>query len=92
VTSAWRKLAEIRIIAAGLPLPKVIVPVDEIRNGKLDPEGFLYAPRALHGPICSMSPADLRNRSRLGSASSRTCATMALAGTPGTAKKGPPGA
>jgi len=29
--------------AAGLPLPKVIVPVDEIRNGKPDPEGLLRA-------------------------------------------------
>jgi len=47
VTSAWRKLAEIRIIAAGLPLPKVIVPVDEIRNGKPDPEGFLRAAEQL---------------------------------------------
>ena len=47
VTSAWRKLAEIRIIAAGLPLPKVIVPVDEIRNGKPDPEGFLHAAEQL---------------------------------------------
>ena len=47
VTSAWRKLAEIRIIAAGLPLPKVIVPVDEIRNGKPDPEGFLRAAEEL---------------------------------------------
>ena len=43
VTSAWRKLAEARVIAAGLPLPKVIVPVDEIRNGKPHPEGFLHA-------------------------------------------------
>jgi sugar-phosphatase len=43
VTSAWRKLAEIRIIAAGLPLPEVIVPIDEISNGKPDPEGFLHA-------------------------------------------------
>ncbi len=43
VTSAWRKLAEIRIMAAGLPLPKVIVPIDEIQNGKPDPEGFLQA-------------------------------------------------
>src|SRR5262245_48305428 len=34
VTSAWRTLAEARIAAAGLPLPKVIVPVDEIQNGK----------------------------------------------------------
>jgi sugar-phosphatase len=43
VTSAWRKLAEIRIMAAGLPLPAVIVPIDEIRNGKPDPEGFFQA-------------------------------------------------
>ena len=47
VTSAWRKLAETRVIAAGLPLPKVIVPVDEIRNGKPDPEGFLHAAEQL---------------------------------------------
>lgn len=43
VTSAWRKLAETRVLGAGLPLPRVIVPVDEIRNGKPDPEGFLLA-------------------------------------------------
>ena len=43
VTSAWRKLAEARVVAAGLPLPAVIVPIDEIRNGKPDPEGFLLA-------------------------------------------------
>ena len=43
VTSAWRRLAEIRIKAAGLTLPTVIVPIDEIRNGKPDPEGFLQA-------------------------------------------------
>ena len=47
VTSAWRKLAEIRVIAAGLPLPKVIVPIDEIRNGKPDPEGFIQAAEQL---------------------------------------------
>jgi sugar-phosphatase len=47
VTSARRKLAEIRVIAAGLPLPKVVVPVDEIRNGKPDPEGFLQAAKQL---------------------------------------------
>jgi sugar-phosphatase len=47
VTSACRKLAETRVIAAGLPLPKVIVPVDEIRNGKPDPEGFLHAAEQL---------------------------------------------
>jgi mannitol-1-/sugar-/sorbitol-6-phosphatase len=47
VTSAWRKLTEIRVFAAGLPLPRVIVPVDEIRNGKPDPEGFLRAAEQL---------------------------------------------
>ena len=29
-------------MAAGLPLPTVIVPIDEIRKGKPDPEGFLH--------------------------------------------------
>ena len=43
VTSAWRRLAEARVLAAGLPLPRVMVPVDEIRNGKPHPEGFLQA-------------------------------------------------
>lgn len=43
VTSAWRKLAETRVLAAGLPLPTVMVPIDEIENGKPDPEGFLHA-------------------------------------------------
>jgi sugar-phosphatase len=47
VTSARRKLAETRVLAAGLLLPRVIVPVDEIRNGKPDPEGFLRAAEQL---------------------------------------------
>lgn len=47
VTSAWRALAEARIIGAGLPLPKVIVPVDEIRSGKPNPEGYLRAAELL---------------------------------------------
>lgn len=50
VTSAWRTLAEARVRAAGLPLPKVIVPVDEIGNGKPDPEGFLCAAERLGVP------------------------------------------
>ena len=50
VTSAWRTLAETRVAAAGLPIPKVIVPVDEIRNGKPDPEGFLCAAERLGVP------------------------------------------
>ncbi len=47
VTSAWRALAEARVVAAGLPLPKVIVPADEIRNGKPHPEGYLRAAERL---------------------------------------------
>jgi mannitol-1-/sugar-/sorbitol-6-phosphatase len=47
VTSARRKLAEARVIAAGLPLPRVIVPVDEVRKGKPDPEGFHHAAEQL---------------------------------------------
>jgi sugar-phosphatase len=47
VTSAWRTLAESRVAAAGFPLPKVIVPIDEIRKGKPDPEGFLHAAKQL---------------------------------------------
>jgi mannitol-1-/sugar-/sorbitol-6-phosphatase len=50
VTSAWRTLAEARVTAADLPLPKVIVPVDEIQNGKPDPEGFLRAAERLGVP------------------------------------------
>jgi sugar-phosphatase len=47
VTSAWRTLAEARIRVAGLPLPNVIVPVNEIRDGKPEPEGFLHAAERL---------------------------------------------
>ena len=47
VTSAWRTLAEARVRAAGLPLPKVMVPIDEIRHGKPHPEGFLRAAERL---------------------------------------------
>jgi mannitol-1-/sugar-/sorbitol-6-phosphatase len=47
VTSAWRTLAVSRITTAGLPLPRVIVPIDEIRNGKPEPEGFLHAAERL---------------------------------------------
>ncbi len=36
--------------AAGLPLPKVIVAVDEIQNGKPHPEGFLCAADRLGVP------------------------------------------
>lgn len=47
VTSATRKLAVTRIGVAGLPLPKVLIPVDEIQKGKPDPEGYLLAAQKL---------------------------------------------
>lgn len=47
VTSAWRALAETRVTGAGMPLPEVIVPVDEISKGKPDPEGYLKAAQLL---------------------------------------------
>lgn len=50
VTSARRTLAQARVTAAGLPVPKVIVPADEIRNGKPHPESFLRAAELLGVP------------------------------------------
>jgi mannitol-1-/sugar-/sorbitol-6-phosphatase len=43
VTSAHRKLAEVRLRSAGLPIPAVMVCGDEISRGKPDPEGYLKA-------------------------------------------------
>jgi mannitol-1-/sugar-/sorbitol-6-phosphatase len=48
VTSAWRTLAEARLAAAGLPTPPLLVPADEIRVGKPDPEGYLLAAAQLN--------------------------------------------
>lgn len=47
VTSAQRLLAERRLAGAGLPVPRVLVPVDEIERGKPDPEGYLKAAKLL---------------------------------------------
>jgi sugar-phosphatase len=41
VTSCTRPLAEVRIRAAGLPVPKVIVTSNDIKNGKPHPEPYL---------------------------------------------------
>ncbi len=50
VTSAPRQLAETRIQAAGLPLPRLLVPADEITMGKPHPEGYLKAAYELGFP------------------------------------------
>lgn len=47
VTSASRRLAEVRMAAAGLPLPGTLVSADDVINGKPDPEGYLRAASAL---------------------------------------------
>lgn len=51
VTSAPRALAGLRLTAAGLELPQVLVPGDEVTRGKPDPEGYAEAARRLGVPI-----------------------------------------
>lgn len=43
VTSAPRDLALRRMAAAGLPVPEMLVPADEIEHGKPHPDGYLRA-------------------------------------------------
>jgi sugar-phosphatase len=43
VTSAWRRLAEIRLQCAGLPLPDVLITADEVKRSKPHPDGYLAA-------------------------------------------------
>jgi sugar-phosphatase len=47
VTSASLELATVRLRAANLPLPRVLVTAEEVRRGKPDPEGFLLAAERL---------------------------------------------
>jgi sugar-phosphatase len=47
VTSASRELARVRLLAADLPLPNVLVSADDVRAGKPDPEGYLTAAKLL---------------------------------------------
>ena len=48
VTSAPRLLAERRLAGAGFPVPSVLVPADEIEQGKPDPEGYRKAAQLLN--------------------------------------------
>ncbi len=50
VTSAWTRLARLRLRCAGLPLPAVLVTSDDVERGKPDPEGYLQAARRLMVP------------------------------------------
>ncbi len=51
VTSCTKKLAHVRIRAAGLPEPKFIVTSSDIKRGKPDPEPYLKGAKAI-----SLSP------------------------------------
>jgi mannitol-1-/sugar-/sorbitol-6-phosphatase len=48
VTSAKRRLAEMRFRVTGLPLPKALITSDLIQRGKPDPECYLRAADALN--------------------------------------------
>jgi mannitol-1-/sugar-/sorbitol-6-phosphatase len=52
-TSCTRRLAEVRIRAAGLPLPKHMVTSTDVQRGKPDPEPYIKAAR-----ILGFAPAD----------------------------------
>lgn len=43
VTSAPRALAEARLRFAGLPLPRCLIAMEDVRAGKPDPDGYLKA-------------------------------------------------
>lgn len=47
VTACDRPVAEARLAAAGLPVPKVMVTADQLEKGKPDPAGYLLAARKL---------------------------------------------
>jgi sugar-phosphatase len=51
VTSAPRALAQARILAAGLPIPSVLITAENVQKGKPDPEGYLLAAERLGADI-----------------------------------------
>ena len=51
VTSAPRELAKVRLAAAGLPLPAVLVTAEDVEQGKPAPDCFLLAAQRLGHPI-----------------------------------------
>jgi sugar-phosphatase len=47
VTSCARELARVRLAAAGLPAPAVVITADDITRGKPDPQPYLAAAHRL---------------------------------------------
>jgi|SRR5579863_6205021 len=65
VTSCTRKLAEVRIRAAGLPLPEKLITSNDVRHGKPAPEPYLKAAARLGFSaadcvVCEDVPAGIR--------------------------------
>jgi sugar-phosphatase len=79
-TSATRDLALARLHAAGIPLPEVIVTVEDITHGKPHPEPYQLAAR-----LIGVDPADCLvvedAPSGLASARAAGCATLAVVTT-----------
>jgi sugar-phosphatase len=72
VTSCTRRLAEVRIRAAGLPLPQQLVTSTDVHNGKPDPEPYLKGAMrlGLAPPECVVvedAPAGIRAGKAAGS-------------------------
>src|SRR5215470_19253909 len=66
VTSCTRRLAYVRIRAAGLPEPKFIVTSDDITSGKPDPEPYMKGAKAMSFPpseciVIEDAPAGIRS-------------------------------
>jgi sugar-phosphatase len=64
-TSCTRRLAEVRIRAAGLPMPKRMITSNDVQHGKPDPEPYLKAAQILGFPpadciVVEDAPAGIR--------------------------------
>ena len=80
VTSCTRGLAKVRLRAAGLDSPAVMISFDDIENGKPHPEGYLLAARRLGvAPDRCLVVEDTPAGVAAGRAAG--CATLAVAGT-----------
>jgi sugar-phosphatase len=71
VTSGTRPLAEVRIRAAGLPLPKHFITASDITHSKPDPEPYLLGARSVgHEPgecvVIEDAPAGIRSAKSAG--------------------------
>ena len=70
VTSAPRELAVVRMRAASVPVPEVLVAAEDVERGKPDPQGYRLAADRLGVPIADCvvfedAEAGLRRRRRL---------------------------